>query len=304
MLQNKIILKSTYKFPRIFQEPAQNPKTGRYADCVRKVNSAGDMILSEDDRKSNKVFIPLTEIIELYDGVEFDLDDELDAARWESIRFSRRIAQDRWERDKNGNLIVDGNAKRYGTAEFFVERPGMESRIRNDRRKKTHEAKTYIYDDKESNLFQMVKLLGNAMTGQPFSDVEDYLLSIAEKTPDKILELYTGTDTHLRILLVDAIDKHVIYNKDKLYYFGENIPLGATEQSVITYFKTPSNKRIVDMIKADVYPDMYKVERASIDELSQEDFNEADEIYNLSDVQESEIEIKPKVSSRARSPKS
>lgn len=279
MLENKIILRSTYKFTRIFMEPAVNPRTNRFAEVVRQVDSNGDQILNDEDRKTGRITIPVNEVIEIYDGIEFNLDDELDAARWEAIKYSKKIAQDRWERDAKGNLVVDGNAKRYGTAEFYVERPGVESRIRNDKRRKIHEAKTYIYEDVQGNLYQMVRLLGNPMTGLPPSDVEDYLIGIAEKTPDKILELYTGTDTHLRLLLVDALDKHIIYNRDKLFYYGQNIVLGATENSVIAYFKTPSNKRIVDMIKADVYPDIYSVDNSEgIDTLSNQDFENADEV--------------------------
>jgi len=295
MLQNKIILRTTYKFTKIWMEPAINPRTRRYSDSVRSVDSNGDMILSFEDKNSGKVFIPENAVIELYDGIEFDLDEPLDAARWDAIKYSKKIAQDRHEKDSKGNLIIDGNAKRYGTAEFYVERPGMESRIRNDKRRNIHEAKTYIYNDKEGNLYQMVRLLGNSMTGLPPSDVEDYLISIAERTPEKILELYTGSDTHLRLLLIDAIDKGVIYNRDKLYYYGDNIPLGGTENSVITYFKTPLNKRIKEMIYAEVYPEEYSFDRASsIDSLTNEDLEAANTV--------SEGTL-PKVSNRTRGAK-
>jgi hypothetical protein len=300
MLENKIILRSIYKFTKVFMEPAINPATGRYADVVRRVDSNGDMILNEEDRRTGRFLIPESDVIELYDGIEFNLDNEIEAARWESIRFSKKIAQDRWERDSTGNLIVDGNAKRYGTAELYVERAGVESRIRNDRRRKIHEAKEYVYNDKEGNLYQMVRLLGYPMTGLPPSDVEDYLITIAERTPEKILELYTGTDTHLRLLLVDALDRYVIYNRDKLYYYGDNIPLGGTENAVITYFKTPSNKRIVDMIKAEVYPGLYKFDRASeIDKLTNEDLEAAETVSAKDDVQDTA----PKASSRTRGAK-
>lgn len=297
MLQNKITLRSSYKFTKIFMEPAINPKTGRFAECVRQVDYNGDMILSDEDKKNGKILIPISDIIEIYDGIEFDLDEPYDAAKWEAIRYSKKIAQDRFERDGEGNLVVDGNQKRYGTAEFYVERPGMSSRVRNDKRRKIHEAKEYLYKDSESNLYQMVRLLGSPMNGLPPSDVEDYLISIAEKTPEKILELYTGTDTHLRLLLVDAIDKRIIFNKDKLYYYGDKIPLGGTENSVITFFKTPSNKRILDMIKADVYPEFYSLERGSdIDRLTQEEFNNAETIT------EGTITPEPKVSGRVKAP--
>ena len=46
-------------------------------------------------------------------------------------------------------------------------------------------------------------------------DVEDFLLQVAEKTPEKIISLYTGPDISLRILFADARDKKVILVKNK-----------------------------------------------------------------------------------------
>jgi len=295
MLENKVILRSIFKHTKVFMEPSKNPKTGQYANVVRRVDSNGDMILNEEDRKTGKYLIPESNVIELYDGITFDLDNEIEAAQWESIRYSKKIAQDRWERDSQGNLIVDGNAKRYGTAELYVERPGIESRIRNDRKRKIHEAKAYIYNDNEGNLYQMVKLLGTPMTGQPPSDVEDYLVSIAEKDADKILELYTGSDTHLRLLLADGIDRHIIFKRDKIYYYGDSIPLGSTEGSVIAYFKLKSNERITNMIKAEVYPEYYSFDNSlGTDKLTNEDLGDSTQVT---------AGVIPKVSSRTRGPK-
>lgn len=273
MLENKIILRSVYKVTRCWMEPAKHPTTGRFPDVVRRVNNQGEQMLSPEDRASGKYFIGEDEVTEIYDGREFDLDDYVDAAWWEAIKYSRKIAQDRWEKDKDGNLIVDGNSKRYGNAEFYVERPGLESKQRNTRKRDIHEAKSYIYQDTEAGLQQKVRLLGNAMIGLPSSDVEDYLVGIAEKTPTVITELYTGTDTHLRLFFLDAVDARVIYNKDKLFYFGDNIPLGATDSAVINFFKNPDNKRIVDMIKRDVYPGYAAPETKTIDSLKAEDLS-------------------------------
>ena len=36
--------------------------------------------------------------------------------------------------------------------------------------------------------------------------------------------------------------------------YGDNI-LGATDDAVIQYCKTPANKAVLDMLKADVYPE-------------------------------------------------
>ena len=45
--------------------------------------------------------------------------------------------------------------------------------------------------------------------------------------------------------------------------YGDNI-LGATDDAVIQYCKTPANKAVLDMLKADVYPEYArKVEEAA-----------------------------------------
>jgi len=257
MYENKIIIRSVFKVTACIMEPAINPTTKRYPDSVRKVNSLGDMILSEEDKKSGKYFIAENERIELFDGLELNLDDPHDAAWWEAIRYSKKIAKDRSQKDEAGNYIIDGNQKRYGNAEFFIERPGVETKSRNDYKRVIHEAKSYIYKDSSTNLYNKVRLLNNPMPYAPLSEVEDYLIGWAERKPEKIIELYTGTDTHLRLLLLDAQDKGIITIKDKLYYYGDQIVLGAADSAVIAYFKNPDNKRILDLIKRDLDPDLY-----------------------------------------------
>lgn len=269
-MEDKIILRSVYKVTRCYMEPARHPQTKRFADCVRPCDEHGKIILTEKERSSADIFISQEEVIELFDGKTFDLSNPYDKTWWEAIKYSKKIAQDRWERDKAGALVVDGNQKRYGTAEFYVERPGVETKLKNNKKREIHEAKAYIYQDTEEGLRQKVRLLGNTMPGLPASDVEDYLTSIAERTPHVVSELYTGTDTHLRLFLLDAMDKFIIYNKDKLYYYGESIVLGATDSAVILFFKNPDNKRIVDMIKAEVYPDFVR-QHKTIDSLKSDD---------------------------------
>lgn len=271
-MEDKIIIRSVYKVTRCHMEPARHPQTKRFANCVRPADANDKIILTEKERESGDIFIKQSDVIELFDGKTFDLDNPYDEAWWEAIKYSKKIAQDRWERDKTGALIVDGNAKRYGTAEFYVERPGVETKLKNNKKREIHEAKTYIYGDTDEGRRQKVRLLGNNMPGLPDSDVEDYLASIAERTPHVISELYTGTDTHLRLFLLDAMDKFVIYNKDKLYYYGDSIVLGATDTAVIAYFKNPDNKRIVDMMKAETYPDFIrKANLSTIDQLKEDD---------------------------------
>ena len=136
---------------------------------------------------------------------------------------------------------------------------GDETAKRVYKKKLVHKTVDYIFNDEQGleGLLTKAKLLGRKMINAPAADVEDFLVSIAEKDPKKIIDLYTGTDTRLRLLLVDARDKKVVYIKDKLYMYADNIVLGATDTAVITWMKDPKHKKMLDLIIKDTYPDLY-----------------------------------------------
>ena len=92
------------------------------------------------------------------------------------------------------------------------------------------------------------------MENAPDSDVEDYLYQVAEKNPDMVIELYTSGDIALKLLLIDAKKNGIILKKDGMYNYADNI-LGATDDAVLLFFKTPSNKRVLDQIKFETYPE-------------------------------------------------
>ena len=92
------------------------------------------------------------------------------------------------------------------------------------------------------------------MENAPDSDVEDYLYQVAEKNPDMVIALYTSGDIALKLLLIDAKKNGIILKKDGMYNYADTI-LGATDDSVLLFFKMPSNKRILDQIKFETYPE-------------------------------------------------
>ena len=266
LVQNIIVLRSVYGKVGIkyYIQPCKD-KQGRLPSCVRSVDSRGDIILKDAERNSDEVFIKENETFVIEDGTTFNLDDKYDKAKWEAIKNCPLIAPERFAKDDNGNYLIDGtlgwNSKkpRYGVAELYIDRPGYESAQRVSKKKKIHNAATFIIDDErgaEGRLL-IARLLGKNMSNMPDADVEDYLLSIAEKTPDKIIDLYTGNDTTLRLLFIEAKDKKVIYIKNKLYLYADNIVLGATDDAVLTWMKDPKNSKTLELIKKDTYPDVY-----------------------------------------------
>lgn len=280
--ENIIILRSVYGKVgmKYYIQPSKNPKTGRYPDCVKTVNSVGDMILTDEERNSGKIYIKETETFVVEDGKTFNLDEPYDAAVWEAIKNCIYIAQSRDATDDKGVNLFDGPGvkgtlrPRQGIAEIYVERPGYEAQKRVSKKKKIHDAGTYILDDPRGaeGRVQMARLLGKHMRNISDADVTDYLLSIAEKDPDRIINLYTGDDIHLRLLFMDARDKHVIIVKQKLYMYGDSVCLGATDDAAITWLKDPRNRKVLELIKKDTYPDLY-----GADELPEGEENTSEE---------------------------
>lgn len=266
MEKNIIVLRSVFgKVGQIiYIEPCKNPKTGRFPDCVRRVNSMGDMILSDEDKNSGKVLIPENQVFEVKDGSSFDLEDPYDAAVWECIKYAPVIAPSRDARDAHGNLLIDGeNAEgktnaRYGIAELYVESPGVEVSKRVSKTKLVFDAQSFIFNDEKGAEGRVLKarLLGKNMRNAPDSEVTEYLLGVAKDNPKKIIDIYSGTDMTLRLLLIEAREKKVIYIKNKVFMYGDDIVLGISDDSVIAFLKQPQHQKILELIKRDTYPEL------------------------------------------------
>lgn len=265
IFNDKIItLKTIYDKADIkyFIQPCKN-KYGQYPSCIKKVNSQGDMIMSERERdaysEGKAVFFPETHVFTITNGKTYNLDDIHDKAEWEAIENCPYIAKSRDARDSNGNLIIDGpkstvnKPSRNGIAELYIDRPGLDTQRRVSHKQKIHRAESFIYDDPNGaeGQLNMARILGKDMRNQPIADVVDFLLRVADKDPDKIINLYTGDDISLRLLFIEAKDKKVIYVKNKLYLFGENTALGATDDAVIAWMRDPRNQKVLELIKKD-----------------------------------------------------
>lgn len=267
-LSNKIVLRSVRGKVGIVVkiQPCKDPETQKYADCVKRVDSNNDMILSEKERNDpNRIyFVKETDVFDIVDGKTFDLDDVRDRFIWEAIKHCPLIAPDLYAKDNNGNSLIHGTmgwtskSPRFGVAELYVERPGVEANRRVSRKKLKHDAETFIYDDERGYEGRVLKarLLGHKMDHMPDSDVLDYLLQVAEKDPEKIINLYTGGDTAVRLLFIEARDKHIINYKNKLYTYADNVVLGASDEAAIAYLKDPKNANVYKLIKQDTYPEL------------------------------------------------
>ena len=267
-LSQKIILRSVRGKVgnKVIIQPCIDPKTGRFPDCVKKVDSHGDMILSEAERNSpDRVnFVAENDEFTIVDGTTFDLEDTRQRYIWEAIKNCPLIAPDLYAKDSRGNSLINGTIgwdvkqPRYGIAELYIERPGVESNRRVSKKRQIHEAESFIYGDDRGAEGRVLKarLLGHKMGSMPDADVTEYLLQVAEEDPERIINLYTGGDTAVRLLFVEARDKNIILYKNKLYTYADNVVLGATDEAAIQFLKDPKNANIYKLIKRDTYPNL------------------------------------------------
>ena len=263
-VDNKIILRSVYgKVGQKYTlQPCKDRVTGQYPDCVKYVDSKGDMIMTDAERNSGKDYIPENFSITFESGKEFNLDNPIERAQWEAIKNCSLIAKTIDQKDKNGNYVLSRQSGiKYSAAELYVERPGYETSKKVSRREKIHTAETYVFNDPEGadGRLKMARLLGRNLRNAPDADIKEYLLDIASKDPDKIINLYTGEDLVLRVLFMDAKDKDVIYSKNRVYIYGDGIPLGGTIDAVLAWMRDPRNSKMLALIKRDTYGDELEV---------------------------------------------
>lgn len=265
-----IVLKSAYgKTPgmEFSIEPCKDPKTGRYPDCVRPVNSYGDMILSDDDiRRQSKgeIFIPVNEIIKVHNGSQFDMTDPLQKAQWECIKNSKFIAKERDEKDEFNNYAIDGYKSyvdkyknphgRYGTAELYIERPGKTAKIKNDLRKLIHEAEGLVLNDDLGHQIMICKLFEKRMEHANPNDVLDFLLTKAQKEPQTVIKYYKTEESAIRLLLIMALERNIIKkNNDGIYY--AEIRIGSNLEAAAEFLKIEQNKALLGQMKKDTFPE-------------------------------------------------
>ena len=265
-MENQVItLRCVYKIKEYHFQPGKMPNGANFP-FVKPVKydayGNAEMIMSDAERNdpNSQYFLAEDEDIVVTEGTTFDLSDPLQYNKWMVIRNSDLIVPTRDARDDKGHFFIDGDKKRYGIAELYVDVPGASSAKSVSKMKKITEAWTYIEGDSQYGRLTKCKLLGRYMENAPDTDVQEYLYREAERTPDKIIELYTSGDMALKLLIIDAKAKMVITRKDGMFQYADNI-LGATEDAVLLFLKMPTNKRVLDAIKFETYPEYAPVKK-------------------------------------------
>lgn len=271
LMANEVASKKIIKLRSVFGKTGmvyyfnpQKDKRGVYPSCVRRVNKDGDMILSDADKNDpNAYFIPENAVIEVRDGQTFDLSDLKQSCEWEAIKNSDLIAESRTAKDSSGNYKIDGSTNtqkiaRYGRAELYIDRPGEIAEKAVTNFEKQLKAANMIEGESLNKLLLVARVFGRNMQNNVAAEIKQFLYQIAQKTPDKIIEAFTGGDLALKLLFIAAKEKRIIYSKAGIWVYGEdgNTILGSSEDSVIEWMKQAQNQKTLNVIKGEVFPEM------------------------------------------------
>lgn len=259
-MENKIItLRTVYKVDEYHLQPTKQPN-GLNWPFVKPVRVDHDgtsyMVLSEAERNdpNSQYFIPEDLDIVVTEGTTFDLSDPLQYNKWMAIKDADIIAPTRDAKNPDGTRKIDGDKRRYGLAELYVDVAGEASARMVERRKQIVKAQQYVFDDSPNGILTKCRLLGRNMRNAPFTDAQAFLLEKATNSPETVIDLYTGQDTGLQLLILDAKERNVLRKVNGWFMYGDT-NMGANEDAVLTFLKTPMNKPILDAFKAHVYPE-------------------------------------------------
>ncbi len=236
-----ITLRCVYKITEVRIYPVKDKNTGRLLGNVKPVDANGDIILSLEERASGQYFAKATDSVLLKDGYTLNLADPYDKATWEWLKHSKKIA-----------MSLEDAAK-TPSAEFYVFMPEVEAAKSVSVSKSKAKAFQFVVESSTERNYQVCRLLGHRMDGLPYTQVEEFLFSLCETNPKKIIETFTDSKMKTRLFLMDALDKNVIVFINNIFMYKTQ-PLGTDEDYVISWLQDPANITLVTMIKDELYP--------------------------------------------------
>lgn len=269
--------------------PVRNPLTGEYPECVRKVTSSNDIIYKNTDNPGD-YYVKETDSIFVKQGSSFDLDNDIQRKQWEAIKFSDLIFDSKGKYDEDGNEISAPSEHAPANAIFYVVRQEDEVKKKNQASRLKNKALNFIYQDSDTGLALKAKVLGSFVKDSTREEIEDYVVSLAMKDPQRVINLYTGSDMKLHLVFLEAKDKHILLNKGGIFVYGDSNIIGRTEDDCVNYFKQPENKLITDRIIKEVTEALKEKEKINIDEYAPE---VDDKIYSVDDNDEVTVDKKP-----------
>jgi hypothetical protein len=202
--------------------------------------------LSPEQMRNEAYPVTGESFIWLEDDLELDLRTPQDAVTWD------------WLQHCTEDLALSYEAAQASPDCFFFvknDQKEAEQRVSFARLKK--QALDIIFEQASATRrVEICRLLGQRMEDMPAFEVEEYLISVGEKNPQRIISAFTDKNAKTRLFLLKAVDKRIVRIENEIYKYG-GYTLGISEEHAILWLKNPENSDIVDSLKADVFPEYF-----------------------------------------------
>lgn len=231
-------LKSVFsKGQTLLMQPVKDLKTNWYKGVPR---------LSDDDKRKLEHWVEPNTKIKVRHGMVINLNDPIDAANWEWMQYSSKIAGSFKECQASNEAL------------FYVDDEESESRSEYDQSLEIAKAMRYVAEDTDDTIYSRARLLGFDMSSEKPIVVRQFLMKKAKKVESyrEVLNVYESSNLGVQLLYLKARDKDVIKLNNGAYMFG-NAPLGVSEEMVIAFLQDPLNREITMGIERATNPELY-----------------------------------------------
>jgi len=241
-----ITLRSVYKDGKQTVQPAFDRNTGFYAGVDRipereKENLAYYVVVGKTGKDSKE-----NTRIKLYDGITFNLENEVDKVNWKWVRELPCVA-----------MSFDA-AQRENKATFYVHIATREAEIKLKKSQLILKAMELVKNDSPGKYVDRALLLGADMENDPQVVILDYLYEQARLHPDRVIRLYEDKTMLIYLLFRKALKSRIIFKDNSAgFYRFDNIALGNTEDSSIAYLLQKENQDVVELINRTLNPELY-----------------------------------------------
>lgn len=219
---------------------------GKLSVCPARSKSTGRLMgvanLSDDQKKVLPYVVNEETTIDIFDGFELNLDNEIDSINWEWIKHLPEL--------------VSSVEISYETPQalFYIENVEKDTEDRIKARKVKTDAFQYLNQATAAKKVEICRLLGiDADTMKPV-DIDDYLGEIADSTPKKIVNAFEDKLIKVKLFLYRLTDMKIITIDSSGVYSWGNKVLGVNEGAVLIWLQLNENAAHIKQLYDLAYP--------------------------------------------------
>lgn len=197
--------------------------------------------LSEMDKQKVPYHADENSLMELKDGITFDLDNPIDECNWNWVKHTDPVE------------CTKEDAHRKPHAQFYIEQESFEAKAAVADATTKVEAMQYVIKDSIDSLYVHAAILGSNMDNQPSTEVRAFLLKMAETQPSKVVNVYTDKEVKMKAFIHRAVKAGVItVDAPTGFYIYGNSTIGTTLQSAVTFLKDKANADLAESLHEEV----------------------------------------------------